>query len=157
MYCRSLSALILLTSVLPALAQAPARADKPKVETFRGKVVAFADVFKQLGIEPDADAGPLLGFESEDGKKFVLVKDIGSRMFFTDKRLLNRPMQLQGRVVPGTPLLQLTQVQSLKDGKLHDVYYWCDVCAIRRSSLEKTGICECCGGPMELKEVPAGK
>jgi hypothetical protein len=78
-------------------------------------------------------------------------------MFFTDKRLLNRPMQLQGRVVPGTPLLQLTQVQSLKDGKLHDVYYWCDVCAIRRSSLEKTGICECCGGPMELKEVPAGK
>jgi len=33
------------------------------------------------------------------------------------------------------------------------VYYWCETCAIRRDYPEK-GVCECCGGPMELREVP---
>jgi len=31
-----------------------------------------------------------------------LVKDDGSRMFFKDKRLLDRPMRLTGRLVEGT-------------------------------------------------------
>jgi hypothetical protein len=45
-------------------------------------------------------------------------------------------------------------VHSYKDGKLHDVYYWCDICSIRGSELHA---CDCCGGPMELREVPAAE
>ena len=42
----------------------------------------------------------------------------------------------------------------LREGKLHEVYYWCDICSIRRG--EKM-TCECCGGPMELREEPLKK
>jgi hypothetical protein len=45
-------------------------------------------------------------------------------------------------------------VQSILKGQPHDVFYWCEVCSIRRS---ENGICECCGGPMELREVPLRK
>jgi hypothetical protein len=72
-------------------------------------------------------------------------------LFFKDKRLLNRPMRLTGRLVPGSQLIQVINVHSYKDGKLHDIYYWCDICTIK--GFENT-ICDCCGAPMELREVP---
>jgi hypothetical protein len=132
--------------------------EKPKVEQYRGKVVSLAEALKKQGIEIDVDARQhWLALETEAGQLHPLVKDQGSRMFFNDPRLLNRTMNLRGRLIGATGLLQVLHVQSVKESRLHDVYYWCDVCAIRRSSLEKSGICECCGGPMELREVPAEK
>jgi len=70
--------------------------------------------------------------------------------------LLKRPMSIQGRLVAASSLLQVFQVQSVKDGKPHEVYYWCEICAIRRHSLDEKGICDCCGGPMELMEKATG-
>jgi rRNA maturation endonuclease Nob1 len=46
------------------------------------------------------------------------------------------------------------QAHSLVKGQLHEVYYWCDICSIKR--FEKK-ICECCGGPMERREEPVKK
>src|SRR6516164_3982459 len=88
------------------------------------------------------------------GKVVPLIKDGGARMFFKDKRLLNRPMRLTGRLLPGSHLLQVVEVQSVHKGELYEVYYWCNICSIRRS---EGGQCECCGGPMELKEEPVKK
>jgi hypothetical protein len=132
--------------------------DRPKVETFQGKVVSLADVLKKQGIELDADAGKhWLALATEDRKTYPLVKDAGARLFFRDPRLLNRPMRIQGRLVASGTLLQVLQVHSLKDGKPHEVFYWCDVCSIKRQSLAEKNVCECCGGPMELREVPVQK
>jgi hypothetical protein len=75
-------------------------------------------------------------------------------MFFLDSALLDRPMRLTGRLLPKCNLLQVVNVHSIKDGTMHEVYYFCDVCSIRRSEKKK---CECCGGPMELREVPLKK
>jgi hypothetical protein len=75
-------------------------------------------------------------------------------MFFLDRALHNRPMRLMGRLVPGSQLLRVMAVYSLIKGKPHEVYYWCDICSIRRN--EKM-ICECCGAPMELREDPVKK
>ena len=72
-------------------------------------------------------------------------------MFFVDRRLLNRPMRLTARTLPGSQLLEVLEVHSYLQGELHEVYYWCDVCSIKRLENKK---CECCGGPMELREVP---
>ncbi len=36
----------------------------------------------------------------------------------------------------------------------HDIYYWCDICAIKRFEKKE---CECCGAPMELREVKVKK
>jgi hypothetical protein len=124
------------------------------VETVRGQVLPLADLLKPAGVELDPEAAPhCLALRGDDGRAYPLLRDAGSRPFARDARLLRRPVELQVRQVAG--LWQVLQVLTLKDGKPHEVFYWCDVCAIRRPSLEK--VCECCGGPMELREVPVKK
>jgi hypothetical protein len=125
--------------------------DKPS-EHFTGQVIALAKLLEKKGVKLDADAAAVsLALVTEEGKIYPLIKDDGSRMFFLDKTLLDRPMRLIGAVVGQSDLLQVVNVHSLKEGKLHEVYYWCDVCRIRRSEKKD---CECCGAPMELREVP---
>lgn len=122
-------------------------------EIFKGKVIRLAELAEKAGTRLDADAAVCsLILKSDDGKVLTLLKDDGSRMFFKDDRLLDRPMRLTGRLLPGSQILQVLEVQSVRDGVIHDVYYWCDICSIKR--FEKK-ICDCCGGPMELREVPA--
>jgi hypothetical protein len=148
----------LCAAVLAALAPFLWGADGPptlKTEAYKGKVVPLATLLEKQSVRLDPDAAPSwLALEGEDGKVYPLVKDDGSRMFYVDPRLLDRPMLLTGRLLPDTRLLQVVVVQSFIKGELHDVSYWCDICSIRR--YEKK-ICECCGGPMELREEPAQK
>jgi hypothetical protein len=152
MFRRLAVCVALAVCACPILLGAP-RQDKR--ETFTGKVVPLAGLVEKLGSKLDADAVPhWLALVTDDGKVYPLIKDGGSRMFFKDKALLNRPMRLTGRLLPGSQLLQVIEVHSLRMGKRHEIYYWCNVCSIRRT--EKNA-CECCGGPMELKEEPAGK
>ena len=100
----------------------------------------------------DRDAAPYwLALVSDDGKVYPLVKDSASRLFFLDKALLNRPMRLLGRLLPGSQMLRVMAVHSVVKGVPHEVYYWCDICSIRR---QEAGTCECCGAPMVLKEEP---
>jgi hypothetical protein len=123
-------------------------APEEKPTTFEGRVVPLKDIIDKSGAKLDRDAAPLLIALVVDGKAYVIIKDDGGRRFFKDDKLLNRDYRINGRVVGGT-LLQVLSVQSIKNGKPHDIYYWCDICAIRRN--EKND-CECCGGPMELRE-----
>ena len=91
---------------------------------------------------------------TDDAKIYPLIKDDASRMLFKDTQLLDRPLQLTARLLPGSGLLQVLEVQSIKNGQLCEVYYWCEVCSIKR--FEKK-ICDCCGGPMVLREEPVAK
>jgi hypothetical protein len=144
--------LALLLGGLPFLAGAGPRPPTAKPAQFQGKVVPLADVLAKAGARLDADAAPhWLALVAEDGKVYPLVKDDGARLFFKDKALLNRPMRLTGRLVLDSQLLRVSAVHSLHKGKPHEVYYWCEICAIKRG---EKNICECCGGPMELREEP---
>jgi hypothetical protein len=132
-----------------------ARPPEVKNHDYKGKVVPLSAILEKQKIKLDADAAPhWLALQADDGKVYPLVKDDGSRMFFKDDRLLNRPMQLTGRIVAGTNFLQVVTVHSIVKGELNEVYYWCDICSIRRNEKK---ICDCCGGPMELKEEPVKK
>jgi hypothetical protein len=129
-------------------------ADKTPAKTdyYKGKVVPLADLVAKAGSRLDPDAEPhWLALVAEDGKVYPLVKDSGSRMFFKDPALLKRPMRLTGRLLPDSQLLRVTAVHSYVKGELHEVYYWCDVCSIRRS---EKNVCDCCGGPMHLVLEP---
>jgi hypothetical protein len=131
----------------------PARTDQPGY--FEGKVVPLADIVAKTGTRLDADAAPhWLALVTEDGKVYPLVKDGGSRLFFLDKSLQKRPMRLLARPIPGSGLLRVMAAYSLVKGQPHEIYYWCDICSIRRG--EKM-ICECCGGKMDLIEEPVKK
>jgi hypothetical protein len=148
--------LALCTAIAVALAPfLLARPPETKNQDYKGKVVPLATLLEKQKVKLDSDAASLLlALQGDDGKIYLLVKDDGARMFFKDERLLNRPMQLTGHVVPGTNFLQVVTVHSIVKGELNDVYYWCDICAIRRNEKK---ICDCCGGPMELKEEPVKK
>jgi hypothetical protein len=142
-----------LLPVLTTVAAPPK--EPPKPQEFTGKVRPLSAVLKESGATLDADASPhWLALVGDDGKALPLIKDDGSRMFFKDERLLNRPMRLTARLIPEVGMLQVVQVHSLRDGKPQDLYYWCDICSIRR--LEQMA-CVCCGGPMELREEPLPK
>jgi hypothetical protein len=137
-------------------AQPSGNAPAAKRDYFKGKVVPLADLLDKIGSKLDAEAAPhWLALVTDDGKTYPLIKDGNSRMFFSDPKLLNRPMRLGGRLFQDTHLLQVLEVNSIVKGELHEVYYWCEICAIRRN--ERLKQCECCGGPMELKEVPLKK
>ena len=142
-----------LVPLLVAFAKPPDKAAKN--EYFQGKVVPLGDVAEKAGGKLDEDAVPFwLVLVTDEGKVYPLLKDDGSRMFFKDNRLLKRPMRLTGRLLPKSQILQVAEVHSLIKGELHEVYYWCDICSIKRFEKKQ---CDCCGGPMELREEPVKK
>jgi hypothetical protein len=148
----------LLTTLLVPTPTPVVAADPPSPELksaqYMGKVVPLADLLAKTGVKLDVDAEPAwFALVTDDGKTYPLIKDAGSRMFFKDKRLLDRPVRVTGKLREGS-LLQVLLVHTMIKGEPHEVFYWCEVCSIRR--FEKTA-CECCGGPMELRETPLKK
>jgi hypothetical protein len=138
--------------MLPASAAPPA----PKTHEYIGKVVPLTGLLEKFGARLDRDAAAQwLALATEDGKVYPLIKDDGARLFFSDPRLRDRRVRLGGRLFGDTHLLQVLSVNSFVKGQWCEVYYWCEVCSIRRN--EKLKQCECCGGPMELREVPLPK
>jgi hypothetical protein len=148
----SISLLILLASFTPM-----GGADKEsKTIQLDGKIVPMAGILKKFGSRLDAEAAAhWLALVTDNGKVYPLIKDDGSRLFFSDPHLQNRTMRVTGRLFQDTHLLQVLSVNSLKNGQLYEIYYWCDVCSIRRNELLKK--CDCCGGPMGLREEPVKK
>jgi hypothetical protein len=152
-WAAGMMAVALCLWTVPFVAQAGP--EDSKNEYFKGKVVPLEKIIEKEGTHLDDDAAPFwLALVTEEGKAYPLVKDDGSRMFFLDKTLLDRPMRLTGRLLKNSTLLQVVNVHSYENGVLHEVYYWCDICNIRRSEKK---MCECCGGPMELRLVPVKK
>jgi hypothetical protein len=155
LYAHRLGALVALLLCLAAVPAAPPAKQQPKNADYHGKVVPLARVLEKLGARLDPDAVPYaLALVTDDGKVYPLIKDDGSRLFFKDDRLLNRRMRLTGRVLPDVGMLQVVQVHSYVNGQLCDLYYWCDVCSIRRG---EKGKCDCCGAPLVLREEPVKK
>src|SRR5947199_6735930 len=101
-----LAALAGLVAPLGAPGGAKAKPGEKKAEYYSGKVVPVADLAAKAGARLDADASPhWLALVSEGGKVYPLLKDSGSRLFFKDRRLLNRPMRLLARPLPGSQVL----------------------------------------------------
>src|SRR5262249_14324796 len=106
------------------------------------------------GWNPRAGEPPRLSLVTADGTNYPLVKDDASAAFFKDPALLNRPMIVTGKLAADGRTLRVLSFRSVVKGEVCEVYYWCEVCSIRRT---EKNICECCGGPMELREVPVKK
>jgi hypothetical protein len=146
-----------MTLALGLLAISALCFDSPsKVDYLTGKVAPLAEIIEKHGAKLDVDAAPFwLALVTEKGDVHPLIKDDHARIFFQDPRMLNRAVRIGARRLPRTDFLQVLEVNTQVNGKLNEVYYWCDICAIRRAALPKQ--CECCGGPMELREVPISK
>jgi hypothetical protein len=130
---------------------APKPAAKHITESIRGKVVWISEALaRKHGVRLDADAAETMAaIETADGELIPLMKEDRGRGFWKDERLRGIDVELIVRRYKGVPLVQVIRVYRLKDGKKYDVDYWCDICAIQMFELKD---CECCQGPIRLRE-----
>lgn len=135
----------------------PAPRPEPMTETLRGKVVWQAEALRRrFGIETDPDAGEATAaVEIADGPIWPLVRDARGRGFWLDARLRDRELELFVRRYPGSPVVQVIRVYTLRPEGKYELDYWCDICAIPMYELKD---CECCQGPTRLRQrrVPPG-
>jgi hypothetical protein len=125
--------------------------DEPTLIVVRGRGVCL----DSLGREADSpfdcdDAKHSFGFESKTGKLYRFVPGDAMSAMFTDIRVRQRELQISARLHSGDRL-ELIKVQSVKEGKLYDIFYYCDVCNIK---FYAPGLCPCCRNELEFKETP---
>jgi hypothetical protein len=135
--------------------QSPSAAKDEVATEFTGKVLPLKSILEKAEVDLDADAEPFwLALQASDGKVYPIIKDPGGRRFFKDERLRKRDVRITGKLIAGSQLLQVLSMVGLNSGKAVELYYWCDICSIKRH--EKMD-CECCGAAMELREDPLDK
>ncbi|MBO0720979.1 MAG: hypothetical protein J2P41_09160 [Blastocatellia bacterium] len=127
-------------------------ADEPKTTSLRGRIVCLTEELqKPYRVIPDCDhRGHLYTLKSVDGTYYPLLPVDTAAAVWMDERYRQRELQLSGRVFKEGSFFEVFRFQSWREGKLYDLYYFCDVCMI---SAHKPGPCECCHAPVEFRET----
>jgi hypothetical protein len=129
------------------LAQAPVQT----VE-IRGKLVCLPEYFHRAhGTELGAEHEHIWGFRATDGQVYTLLRTKFSESLFIDPELREQDLLLKGRVFAGSHVLEVTRTWSIREGVVHDLFYYCTVCSIESVS---AGPCACCQGTVERRETP---
>lgn len=159
-----LCTLALASVVAPGSSGAAETKDSPAKKTaakfeliqLRGSVVSYKQALEEkLGITLVESWGEdLYALFTDDGRVLPILPTEGARFFYKDERARHRPMEVTARVYEKTPGLQVIEVRSIKEGKLQEIYYWCDICSIKMYYLKD---CDCCQGIIELREHPVGE
>jgi hypothetical protein len=140
---------------LPPSTQAKASlSDDAQIGPIRGRVVCLTEELqKQYQITPDCETrGHVYTLKTPDGKHFPFLPVDTAAAVWMDERYRQRDLQITARRFPQTNFIEVIKFQSWRDGKLYDLYYFCDICYIYA---HKPGPCECCQEPVEFRETPA--
>ena len=149
-----------ITMALSVAAEAPDAASTNKSKSaqpvqeieVRGKVVCLAEEMNRLyEMNLPARHEHLYGFKTQDGKYYTLLRSKYSEALFSDKRLREKNLLLKGRVFPNSQIFEPMRLRSVRNGIVHDLYYYCPICAIDAVAPD---VCDCCQGPTELIEKP---
>jgi rubrerythrin len=145
----------LLCATLPSPLAEARNGQNETVDTLtviRGRVVCLE--------ESNRRADTLFGCDGQASRYAILDKDSKLYKFdpmkpstdvFTDARVRARELQVTARV-DGKRQLELIKVQSIKEGNLYDIYYFCEICNIRAYT---PGPCPCCRNELEFRETPS--
>jgi hypothetical protein len=140
---------------------APARAqgktepsDQPRTVSLRGRVICYTEELqKPYQVIPDCEArGHVYTLKTGDAGLYPLLPVDTAAAAWMDERYRQRELQVTARLFPNTNFIEVVRFQSWRDGRLHDLYYFCDVCSI---TTHKPGPCECCQDPVQFRETPA--
>jgi hypothetical protein len=138
-----------LSSQGAALASISLQGDSYTLAVIRGRAVclnaAGAAVESLLGC---AEATSRFGFASKDGRLYKFLPTDTMTAVFTDTRVRQRELQITARLRAGDQL-EIIKVQSVKEGKLYDIFYYCEVCSITAYT---PGLCPCCRNELEFRE-----
>ena len=92
-------------------------------------------------------------FEASDGKTYTFAPSDPMIGMFADTRVRERDLQITASLSAANQV-EVLRVQSIRKGKLYDLYYFCNICNITAYS---PGPCPCCRRDLEFKEVPASE
>lgn len=156
-----LGGVVLLASTLLVLAAAPlpsgqrsatgSRQEPRRVEV-RGRVVCLPEeMHRRFHTDLPARHRHVYGVTTPEGTCYTLLETGLSVALFQDERLREKQLLLAGRVLPGTQILDVEHIHSIRNGVVQELFYYCRVCEIRSISPEP---CMCCRQPVELIEKP---
>ena len=147
-----LSPLFVILVFLISGATPPTEEQKPEQVELHGNIVCLAvEMHTHYKVELFNKHDPLYGVKTEDGTYYTLLRTSLAEALFVDEQLHEKDLVIRGRVFPKTQLLEVTRFLSIRDGVLHDLYYYCDTCYIRTVA---PGNCDCCQAPVVLIERP---
>src|SRR5688572_33297796 len=119
---------------------------------FRGRVVCLPEEMHRVHkTDLPARHEHIYGLRAEDGSYYTLLRTKLSEALFTDERLRQKNLLLKAKLLPKSQILDVTNIKSIRNGIVQDLYYYCDICAIESVSPAE---CACCQGPVELIEKP---
>lgn len=123
--------------------------------TRSGQVILLTEAIAPLGVsDPQGPIADQVVLKTDSGEVIPLLFNVGSRAFFEDDRLRNRPAELVGREIQGLPYFQVVSGKVADEqGDLRVPEYYCDICTI---SVRFDQPCPCCQAPMELRFKPKG-
>ena len=117
----------------------------------RGRLVCLLEEMNHRhGVElpPVHEHVPAFGTEA---RVYPLLRTAIAEGLFVDARFKGRDLRLSGRRFADSGALEVIRVQWWDEGKLEEVAYWCDVCAIKEF---RPGSCSCCQGDVRLRQWP---
>ncbi len=148
----NITPLLILLVLFMSGAKPPTEAPQPKQVELHGKVVCLAEEMNtSYNAELFGNHEHLYGVKTENGEYYTLLRTSLAEALFVDKRLHAKDLVIKGRVFPKTQLLEVSRFLSIRNGVLHDLYYYCDTCYIRTVA---PGNCDCCQAPVVLIEKP---
>ncbi len=140
---------------LPVAAQDKTNpASEARTVSLRGRVICYTEELqKPYQVIPDCETrGHVYTLKTGDGRLYPFLPVDTAAAVWMDERYRQRELQVTARLFPQTNFIEVIKFQSWRNGKLHDLYYFCDVCYI---SSHKPGPCECCQDPVQFRETPA--
>lgn len=141
---------VLLSLSLPqlAFAQAKTAASPPQV-ILHGRVACLDESGHRLDAEQDSNQASC-NYEllTREGKRYIFSSNDLLVQMFTESRVRKMELQITA-LLHENDLLELIKVLAIKDGKLHDIYYFCDLCNITAYG---PGPCSCCFQPLVFIE-----
>jgi len=124
-------------------------AETSSLSVIRGRIVCF-DSKGRGDVVACTDSSTNFGLMSSDGRRYKFLPTDSSTAMFTDSRVRQRELQITANLLAGNRL-EIVTVQSVRAGKLYDIYYFCELCNVRAYA---PGPCPCCRNELEFRETP---
>lgn len=117
----------------------------------RGRIVCPNGSGQIFSCDQDRDeSAQSYALETAGGKLYFFLSADPQTKMFSDRRVRARELEITVRLLPDKRV-EIIQIHSIKAGRSHRIFYYCDTCSI--TSFEP-GPCYCCYQNFELRETP---